>query len=60
MTADIDPRNAASAAVLAKLGMRREAHFRQLEWVKGELVDEVVYAMLVDEWPGTPGVVWRL
>ena len=55
MTADIDPRNGTSAAVLGKLGMRREAHFRQLEWVKGELVD----AMLADEWPGTTGVVWR-
>ena len=31
--------------------MRREAHFRQNEIVKGEWTDELVYAMLADEWP---------
>ncbi len=30
--------------------MRREACFRQNEMVKGEWTDEVVYAMLEDEW----------
>ena len=59
LTADIDPRNAASAAILAKLGMRREAHFVQSVWEKGALVDQVVYAMLAHEWPGTSGVAWR-
>jgi RimJ/RimL family protein N-acetyltransferase len=46
----IDARNAASARVLERLGMRREAHFVQNEFVKGEWTDEVVYAMLEDEW----------
>lgn len=50
----LDGRNAASARVLEKLGMRREAYFVRNEWVKGEWTDEAVYAVLADEWP--PGV----
>lgn len=46
----IDGRNTASARVLAKLGMRREAHLIQNEYVKGEWTDEVIYAMLATEW----------
>lgn len=45
-----DARNSASAAVMERLGMRREAHLRQNEWVKGEWTDELSYAMLADEW----------
>jgi RimJ/RimL family protein N-acetyltransferase len=30
--------------------MRREAHFVQNEFFKGEWSDELVYAMLNDEW----------
>jgi RimJ/RimL family protein N-acetyltransferase len=44
-----DPRNTASAAVLERLGMRREAHFVQNEIFKGEWGDEYVYALLADE-----------
>jgi RimJ/RimL family protein N-acetyltransferase len=46
----IDARNTASARVLERLGMRREAHLVQNEIVRGEWTDEVVYAMLEDEW----------
>jgi RimJ/RimL family protein N-acetyltransferase len=46
----IDARNTASARVLDRLGMRREAHFAQNKFLKGEWSDEVVYAMLEDEW----------
>ncbi|MCE7009684.1 GNAT family N-acetyltransferase [Kibdelosporangium philippinense] len=46
----LDGRNTASARVLAKLGMRQEAHFRENEFIKGEWSDEVVYAMLASEW----------
>ena len=46
----IDARNAPSARVLERLGMRREAHYVQNEMLKGEWSDEVVYAMLEDEW----------
>ena len=43
-------RNTASAAVLERLGMRREAHLRENEFVKGEWGDELIYAMLAAEW----------
>lgn len=46
----LDARNAASAALLRRLGMRHEATFRENEWVKGEWTDEAVYAITVDEW----------
>jgi RimJ/RimL family protein N-acetyltransferase len=46
----IDARNTASARVLERLGMRREAHFVQNEFIKGEWTDEVVYAVLAAEW----------
>lgn len=46
----LDARNTASARVLERIGMRREAHFRQNEFVKGEWCDEVVYAVLASEW----------
>jgi len=45
-----DARNAASAGLLARLGMRQEAHFRQNEFVKGEWCDELVFAILAEEW----------
>jgi RimJ/RimL family protein N-acetyltransferase len=46
----IDARNAASARVLERLGMRREAHLVENEWVKGEWQSELVYAILAREW----------
>ena len=46
----LDARNTASAGVLERLGMRREAHLRENEFVKGEWVSELVYAILADEW----------
>jgi RimJ/RimL family protein N-acetyltransferase len=48
-----DGRNEASARLMAKLGMRREAHFVENEMVKGEWTDELVYAMLAAEWTAT-------
>jgi RimJ/RimL family protein N-acetyltransferase len=45
-----EARNTASARVLEKLGMRREAHLVENEWVKGDWQSEVVYAMLEREW----------
>ncbi len=45
-----DARNAASAALLRRLGMRQEAHFVQNELFKGEWGDELVFAVLDDEW----------
>ena len=48
----LEPRNRGSARVLEKLGMRREAHLVENEWVKGEWQSELVYAMLAREWRG--------
>jgi len=33
-----------------RLGFRREAHYVENEYVKGERTDEVVYAVLAREW----------
>lgn len=46
----LDARNTSSARVLERLGMRREAHLVQNEMVKGEWTDELVYAVLEEEW----------
>jgi RimJ/RimL family protein N-acetyltransferase len=51
IVADLDPRNVASARVCQKLGMRREAHFVENVFIKGEWCDTVIYAMLDREWP---------
>ncbi|CAA9562153.1 MAG: Acetyltransferase [uncultured Thermomicrobiales bacterium] len=42
--------NVASARLMERLGMRREAHFRENEFVKGRWDDELVFAMLEQEW----------
>ncbi len=49
--AQLDPRNAASARVCERLGMRQEAHFREDIWFKGEWGSTDVYAILASEWP---------
>jgi RimJ/RimL family protein N-acetyltransferase len=49
-------RNAASAGLMERLGMRREAHLIENEFVKGEWADELVYAILDREWPGAKPV----
>jgi RimJ/RimL family protein N-acetyltransferase len=42
--------NAASARLLERLGMRREAHFIHNEIVKGGWGEELIYAILDHEW----------
>ncbi len=44
--------NLASARVLERLGMRREAHLVSNERLRGEWTDEVIYALLEHEWSG--------
>lgn len=44
--AQLDARNAASERLCERLGMTREAHFRQDWWSKGEWTDTLVYALL--------------
>lgn len=50
MIGRVKARNGASARVLEKLGMRREAHFAENELVKDEWQSEFVYAILEREW----------
>ena len=50
VVARLDARNAASAAVCERLGMRLEAHLVSNEWVKGEWCSELDYALLAEEW----------
>jgi len=51
----LEARNVASARVLERLGMRREAHLVENEWVKGEWQSELVYALLEREWRALSG-----
>ncbi|MBA2396984.1 MAG: GNAT family N-acetyltransferase [Ktedonobacteraceae bacterium] len=45
-----DCENAASVALLERIGMRREGHFHQNIWFKGKWGDEYLYAILREEW----------
>lgn len=51
LTATVDTRNFRAINLLEKLGFRREAHFRQNIFFKGEWGDEYVYALLKSEHP---------
>jgi RimJ/RimL family protein N-acetyltransferase len=55
VTASCDARNLASAAVLERLGLRREGHLRESSWYKGEWTDDLLYAMLRREWAAARG-----
>lgn len=51
VTAQVDPRNAASERVAARLGMRREGVHRHAYRVRGEWTDTAVWAVLEEERP---------
>lgn len=48
--ASVDPRNMASIALLRRVGMRQEAHFRQSLWNKDAWEDDLIFAILGSEW----------
>ena len=50
--AECNAENLGSVRVLTKLGMRREAHFREQQWFKGRWWDTEIYAILEDEGRG--------
>lgn len=50
ITASIDPRNTASIKLVERLGFRLEAHFRESFFSNGIWVDDLVYALLENEW----------
>lgn len=45
-----DARNVASWKLMERLGMRREAHFREHALLKGAWDEELIYAILEQEW----------
>ena len=47
-----DARNGASARLMERLGMAREAHFIENEFVKGEWTGKFVYAIREQQWSG--------
>ncbi|MCU0878308.1 MAG: GNAT family N-acetyltransferase [Pirellulaceae bacterium] len=50
-----DPRNERCWRMMQRVGMRREAHHRRWRSVKGEWIDDYLYAMLADEWEPSTG-----
>ena len=52
--ATCDDRNTRSAAVLERVGMRREGHLLESTWSKGEWTNDLLYAVLRREWPTGP------
>ncbi len=50
ITASVDPENVRSRRLLEKLGFRQEGFFIQSILIRGEWCDDVVYAMLAEEW----------
>lgn len=50
ITASIDPKNLSSITLVERLGWRKEAHFKESLYFKGEWVDDIIYAVLHWEW----------
>lgn len=50
--ASIDPRNTASIRLIERLEFRKEAHFKESYYLRGEWVDDIIYAKLKTEWTG--------
>lgn len=48
--ASVDPRNIKSIALLERIQMRKEAHFKKSFWFDNEWADDVIYAILKEEW----------
>lgn len=55
VAATCDPDNVGSWRVMEKLGMRREGHEREADWVKGRWHDRLRYAVLAREWQARGG-----
>ena len=46
----LDPRNIKSISLFERLGFRKEAHFKESILSDGVWIDDLVYALLKDEW----------
>lgn len=49
----IDPRNQPSVLLFERLGFRHEGLLKQSLWFKGQWCDDLLMAVLADEWPGS-------
>ena len=54
VSASVDPRNLASVAVLTKVGMHPETYVPESVQIRGEWVDDLVFALLQAEWRSRP------
>jgi RimJ/RimL family protein N-acetyltransferase len=45
-----DPRHLRSIAMMKRMGMRQEAHFKESLWFKGAWADDLVFGVLEKEW----------
>jgi RimJ/RimL family protein N-acetyltransferase len=50
ITASVDPENQKSINLLKKLGFRQEGYFKKSILIRGEWCDDVIYALLNEEW----------
>jgi RimJ/RimL family protein N-acetyltransferase len=50
VAASADPRNKASIVVMKRLGMRKEGYFKKSFWTGKEWSDDVIYAVLKEDW----------
>ena len=48
--ASVDPENTSSIRLMERIGMRKEAHFYQSIWNGKEWVDDIIYALIDDDW----------
>jgi RimJ/RimL family protein N-acetyltransferase len=48
--ASIDPTNNDSIRLIERLGFRKEGHFKKSLFFHGEWVDDLIYAILAEEW----------
>ena len=55
ITCSIDPRNINSIRMVEGLGFRKEAHFKQSVLINGEWFDDVIYALLKDDFKNMNG-----
>ncbi|QBA23752.1 N-acetyltransferase [Chryseobacterium indologenes] len=51
ITASVDPDNTASVLLMERIGLRKEGHFVKSLFWKNKWVDDVIYAVLREEWP---------
>lgn len=50
ITASVDPDNTASILLMERIGLRKEGHFVKSLFWKNKWVDDVIYAVLREEW----------